>query len=220
MYCRPLLRWNERNVKIVSADFVGSCVDHSQYPKTTLPEVAFVGRSNVGKSSIINCLVNRKQLAKVSTTPGKTRTLNFFRIVLDDPVLKQLYFVDLPGYGYAKAARSLREQWGPMIEQYLRQSRGLVTVVQLVDMRGVEERDLTTHHWLTHAGLDPMIVGTKSDKLSRNDRNKAKTRMVEAFSCVPDDLVCSSAKTHEGRLEIWRTIRERYDRKINHGVTI
>jgi len=168
----------------------------------------------VGKSSIINCLVNRKKLAKVSTTPGKTRTLNFFRVVVDDPVLKQMCFVDLPGYGYAKAARSLREQWGPMIEQYLTKSLQLFTVVQLVDMRGLEEHDLTTYHWLKNAGHDPLIVGTKVDKLSRNDRNKSLNTISKAFSFQGGEaVIVSSAKTHEGRLEIWKALRRGYERR-------
>lgn len=199
-------------MKILTAEFIRSCVSSEQYPQERWPEIAFVGRSNVGKSSIINCLVNRKKLAKVSTTPGKTRTLNFFRVVIENPVLKQMFFVDLPGYGYAKAARSLREQWGPMIEQYLTQSRQLFTVVQLVDMRGLEEHDLTTYDWLKAAGHDPIIVGTKVDKLSRNDRNKSLNNIREAFSFSGEDAVIfSSAKTHEGRLEIWKALRRSYE---------
>lgn len=198
-------------MKILSAEFVQSCVNAEQYPKEGWPEIAFVGRSNVGKSSIINCLVNRKKLAKVSTTPGKTRTLNFFRIGIDDPVLRQMFFVDLPGYGYAKAARSLREQWGPMIEEYLTQSRQLFTVVQLVDMRGLEEHDLTTYRWLKDAGHAPIIVGTKVDKLSRNDRMKALQNIMEAFSFTGENaMVLSSAKTNEGRLDIWKALRRSY----------
>ncbi len=200
-------------MKILTAEFVQSCVSAEQYPTDQWPEIAFVGRSNVGKSSLINCLVNRKKLAKVSTTPGKTRMLNFFRVVIADPVLKQMFFVDLPGYGYAKAARSLREQWGPMIEQYLTRSRQLFAVVQLVDMRGLEEHDLTTYHWLKAAGHDPLFVGTKADKLSRNARNTSLKNIAEAFSFKGQDAVLlSSAKTIEGRLEIWKTLRQRYEK--------
>ena len=200
-------------MKILTAEFVQSCMGADQYPKDPLPEVAFVGRSNVGKSSIINSLVNRKKLAKVSTTPGKTRTLNFFLVVTDDPVLKHMFFVDLPGYGYAKAARSLREQWGPMIEQYLRQSPRLFLVIQLVDMRGLEEHDFTTYNWLKEAGHDPLIVGTKADKLSRNDRMTSLRNITEAFSLKEQDAVLlSSGKTNEGRLEIWKTLRGKYER--------
>jgi len=199
-------------VKILTAEFVQSCVTADQYPQDHWPEIAFVGRSNVGKSSLINCLVNRKKLAKVSTTPGKTRLLNFFRVVSDDPVLKHMFFVDLPGYGYAKAARSLREQWGPMIEAYLTQSRGLCTVVQLVDSRGLEEHDLTTYQWLVNAGHHPIIVGTKVDKLSRNDRTRSLKNLTEVFpSSRGGTIVLSSAKTNEGRLDLWKTFREGYE---------
>ena len=199
-------------MKIVTAEFVQSCVKAEQYPKEGWPEIAFVGRSNVGKSSIINCLVNRKQLAKVSTTPGKTRTLNFFRVVGDDPVLKQMYFVDLPGYGYAKAARSLREQWGPMIEEYFTQSRQLFSVVQLVDARGIEKHDLTTYQWLKEAGHTPIIVGTKVDKLSRNDRSKALRNIMGVFSSSNEDaVILTSAKTNEGRLDVWKSLRRSYE---------
>ena len=206
-------------VRIVTAEFMQSCLNADQYPKDGWPEVAFVGRSNVGKSSMINCLLNRKKLAKVSTTPGKTRMLNFFRVVCDDPVLKHLYFVDLPGYGYAKAARSLREQWGPMIEEYLRKSPRLFTVVQLVDTRGLEDHDLTTHQWLKDVGHEPIILGTKVDKLTRNDRNLSQKNIVAAFPFLTEDsLLLSSAKTNEGRLNLWKSLRNRYEQWREEGL--
>lgn len=200
-------------MKILSVEFVGSCVTPEQYPRERLPEVAFVGRSNVGKSSAINSLLNRKGIAKVSTTPGKTRTLNFFRVVVGDRVVKQLLFVDLPGYGYAKTSRSVREQWGPMIEEYVSGREQLFSVIQLVDSRGVEQHDVTTQHWLRHLGHAPVVVSTKIDKLSRGQRRPNLLRVCHSLGLDNlDDVVAYSAKTHEGRQELWDTLRERYVR--------
>ena len=207
-------------MKILTAEFLGSYTETLQYPKERLPEIAFVGRSNVGKSSLINCLVNRKRLAKVSTTPGKTRTVNFFRVGLEDQVFSHVFFVDLPGYGYAKVARSLREQWGPMIEEYLSQAGQLFAVVQLVDMRVLQDQDLQTHQWLKAIGQDPILVGTKVDKLSRNDRSRAKMNLAKAFSCPQENFHLSSAKTQEGRIDIWKAIRRRYEIWMETRVTI
>src|SRR5579885_2795646 len=128
-------------MKIVDAVFVKSCGRVSECPSDSLPEVACVGRSNVGKSSLINSLLHRRSLAKVSRTPGKTRLLNFFRVTIATPGLQQFYLVDLPGYGYAKASKSLREQWGPMIETYFAERQELRGVLFLVDARGVQEQD-------------------------------------------------------------------------------
>ena len=199
-------------MKILSADFVKSCMKPAHYPHERLPEVAFVGRSNVGKSSAINSLLNRKAIAKVSTTPGKTQTLNFFRILTSDKTLPPLFFVDLPGYGYAKAARSVREQWGPMIERYLRQRAELCAVVQLVDVRGVEAHDVTTLEWLTHLGYRPIVVVTKIDKLSRGRRRPALLRVRQTLGVDNhDEVVGYSSKTNEGRQELWNALRARYE---------
>lgn len=197
-------------MKINSAEFVSSCVKPEQYPRERLPEVAFVGRSNVGKSSTINSLLNRKALSKVSVTPGKTQTLNFFRIKTGDTVVPDMFFVDLPGYGYAKVSRSVRQQWGPMIERYLSGRSQLFAVVQLVDSRGVEAHDVTTYQWLTHIGQPPIIVATKVDKLNRSQRKPCLTNLCQSLE-IPnaDEVIFYSAKSHEGRLELWKALRQR-----------
>ena len=199
-------------MKILSADFVKSCMKPAHYPREHLPEVAFVGRSNVGKSSAINSLLNRKGIAKVSTTPGKTQTLNFFRILTSDKTWSPIHFVDLPGYGYAKAARSVREQWGPMIERYLKDRAQLCAIVQLVDVRGVEAHDVTTLEWLTHLGYRPIVVVTKIDKLSRGRRRQALLHVCQTLGVEHDEAVVGySSKTNEGRQELWNVLRARYE---------
>ena len=197
-------------MKIHSAEFELSCVKPEQYPRERLLEVAFVGRSNVGKSSTINSLLNRKKLSKVSVTPGKTQTLNFFRIKTADKIIPDMFFVDLPGYGYAKVSKSVRQQWGPMIERYLSEREQLFAVVQLVDSRGVEAHDVTTYEWLSHIGHPPIVVTTKVDKLNRSQRNPCLTKLCQSLQLPnPDDVILYSAKTNEGRLELWKAIRER-----------
>ncbi len=204
-------------MKILSANFVKSCLKPAHYPREHLPEVAFVGRSNVGKSSAINSLLNRKAIAKVSTTPGKTQTLNFFRILTSDRTLPPIFFVDLPGYGYAKAARSVHEQWGPMIERYLKDRAQLCAVVQLVDVRGVEAHDVTTLEWLTHLGYRPIVVVTKIDKLSRGRRRQALVQVCQTLGVEHDEAVGYSSKTNEGRQELWNALRARYESWNNSG---
>ncbi len=200
-------------MKILSSDFVKSCVQPDQYPGERLPEVAFVGRSNVGKSSAINSLLNRKAIAKVSTTPGKTQTLNFFRVTTADKTFSAFTFVDLPGYGYAKASKSVREQWGPMIERYLTERAQLFVVVQLVDIRGIEERDVTTLEWLTQIGHGPIVVGTKMDKLSRGQRRPALMRVCQRLGLdESEDVMGYSSHTNEGRQELWQAVKRRYER--------
>ncbi len=199
-------------MKILSADFVKSCQKPAHYPREHLPEVAFVGRSNVGKSSAINSLLNRKGIAKVSTTPGKTQTLNFFRVRTSDKVLPSIFFVDLPGYGYAKAAKSVREQWGPMIERYLMQRTQLCAVVQLVDARVVEDHDVTTLEWLTYLGHRPVVVVTKIDKLSRGRRRPGLLRVCQTLGLENhEEVVGYSSKTNEGRQGLWNALRARYE---------
>ena len=198
-------------MKILSAEFVKSCVQPDQYPRERLPEVAFAGRSNVGKSSAINSLLCRKSIAKVSMTPGKTQTLNFFRVTTGDKAFPALAFVDLPGYGYAKASKSVREQWGPMIERYLMERSQLCVVVQLVDIRGVEDRDVTTLEWLIRIGHRPIVVGTKMDKLSRGQRRSGLLHMCQRLGLDEhEDALGYSSHTNEGRQELWQTMKRRY----------
>ena len=189
-----------------------SCVKPAHYPRERLPEVAFVGRSNVGKSSAINSLLNRKSIAKVSTTPGKTQTLNFFRVLTSDKAFPNVFFVDLPGYGYARASRSVREQWGPMIETYLTERTQLVAVVQLVDARRLEDHDVTTFEWLTHLGHRPIVVVTKIDKLSRGQRRSSLLRARQTLGLENGEEVTGySSKTNEGRQDLWSAVRRRYE---------
>lgn len=196
-------------MKILSAEFVRSCVGPDDFPKDRLPEVAFVGRSNVGKSSLINSLLNRKKLAKVSRTPGKTRAVNFFRIATDDPRLRTFYLVDLPGYGYAKASKSVIAQWGPMIEQYLTARAELQALFLLVDVRGVEAHDASTYAWLCDRVRRPILVATKSDKLGRGERAAGLASVRDTFRLSASDRgLLYSSVTHEGRDELWQAIRK------------
>lgn len=156
--------------KIKNSDFVTSAVKKDQYPVTGLPEIAFVGRSNVGKSSIINALTNRRKLAKVSQTPGKTRLINFFTINNNE-----LHLVDLPGYGYAKVSKTEKASWGNTIETYLSGREELKRVVLLVDSRHKPTADdIQMHEWIKFYGYDEVIIATKSDKLSNNELRKSE----------------------------------------------
>ncbi|MFM8551306.1 MAG: ribosome biogenesis GTP-binding protein YihA/YsxC [Nitrospiraceae bacterium] len=195
-------------MKILTAEFLRSCVKPEDFPKDRMPEVAFVGRSNVGKSSLINSLLNRKSLAKVSRTPGKTRAVNFFHVATADPSLKHFYLVDLPGYGYAKASKSAIAEWGPMIERYITSRPELRAVCLLLESRGIEDRDLATYAWLCDHVMRPVLVLTKSDKLTRSERGASLAavretfRLSEADRCVP-----YSSVTHDGRDELRQAIR-------------
>jgi GTP-binding protein len=156
-------------MEIKQADFIISAVKVEQFPKDGLPEVAFVGRSNVGKSSIINALTNRRKLVKVSSTPGKTRLINYFLINLNS------YFVDLPGYGYAKISKEEKKSWGKMIEIYLNGRKELKKVILLLDCRRKpNEDDLLMYSWIKHYGYNCMIISTKSDKLNKNELRKSE----------------------------------------------
>ncbi|MBQ9931179.1 MAG: YihA family ribosome biogenesis GTP-binding protein [Firmicutes bacterium] len=142
-------------------------VKPNQYPPAGKKEIAFAGRSNVGKSSLINLLLNRKNLARVSGSPGKTRTINFYEIN------QEFRIVDLPGYGYAKVSKSMSDSWGPMMESYLGNRPDLLKVIQLVDIRHEPTaQDIQMYEWIRHFGLDGLVVATKADKVSRNEMNK------------------------------------------------
>src|SRR3990170_4899728 len=157
-------------MKIFSAEFIKSCVVPEQFPPGDLPEIAFVGRSNVGKSSLINSLLNRRDLAKISRTPGKTRAVNLFLISTSDPDLSRFYLVDLPGYGFAKVSKSIRAQWAPLIEAYLSGRTSLLGVVLLVESRVVTDQDCQTIAWLRSIGHNPLVIATKADKLKPSER--------------------------------------------------
>lgn len=188
-------------MKVTAAEFVTSAVKREQWPKPALPAVAFAGRSNVGKSSLINKLVHRKQLVRVSGTPGRTQMLNFFRI--NDA----FHFVDLPGYGYAKAPAELRKQWGPMIRDYLEHGPGLRAVVQLLDARHEPTRDdEALLDWLIEAELPTILVLTKADKLSANQAARQKKAIREALGLPADAFTLFSAETGLGLAELWSRI--------------
>lgn len=186
---------------IKSAEFVTSAVKPSQYPDVGLPEVAFAGRSNVGKSSLINCLVNRKSLVKTSSTPGKTRLINFFDIN------HEMLFVDLPGYGYAKVSKKEKAKWGPMVESYLAGRPSLNGVLLLIDMRRTPgEDEFLLLEWLEHYNIPGQIVLTKSDKLGGNARRQRHQLIAKKLQLPPADCLLFSAKTKQGRDAVWTRI--------------
>jgi GTP-binding protein len=196
-------------MKILTVEFITSCTAPGQFPQDRLPEVAFVGRSNVGKSSLINSLLGRKAMAKVSGTPGKTQMVNFFLVTTANPVLRRFYVVDLPGYGYAKAPKSLRAQWGPLIERYLTDRTSLSGVLMLVDARRTEARDGEAYQWLNQLGRPPVVVATKIDKLSRGQRSAQLMAIRQTLGVSNrEPVVPYSSVSHEGRDELWQVIRE------------
>ncbi|MGB8656307.1 MAG: ribosome biogenesis GTP-binding protein YihA/YsxC [Candidatus Zixiibacteriota bacterium] len=187
--------------KIKSATYIKSVSDLRCLPHDRLPEIAFAGRSNVGKSSALNRLVNVKNLAKISSTPGKTRLINFFLIN------NNLHFVDLPGYGYAKTSRSMRESWGQLIEDYLKESEKLKGTVLLIDSRrGPLEPDLQLAEWLDFYGKRKLIVLTKTDKLTRSELLSCVNKTKQTLAVDSDSLVSFSAKTGEGKDRILKWI--------------
>ena len=178
------------------------CGVTSKLPENTLPEVAFAGKSNVGKSSLINALMNRKSLARTSAQPGKTQTINFYNI--NDA----MYLVDLPGYGYAKVAESEKAKWGKMIENYLHGSKQLKAVFLLVDIRhepSANDKDM--YQWIVAQGYEPVIIATKLDKIKRSQVQKQIKILKEGLKLLPGtQLIPFSAETKQGRDEIWDVI--------------
>ncbi len=169
---------------IKKAELETVAVKKKGYPEDNLPEIAFAGRSNVGKSSLLNLLTNRKSLARVSGAPGKTRTINFYRI--ND----EFRIVDLPGYGYAKISKSVSENWGDMMEEYFQNRQSLKKVVQLVDIRHAPSaQDVQMYEYLRHYGLDGLVVATKADKVSRKEMQKCIKTIRTVLKLEPDDLV-------------------------------
>ena len=188
-------------MKIKSASFITSATRPSQYPPANLPEIAFAGRSNVGKSSLINTLVGRKHLVKTSSTPGRTQLINFFNI--NDSIV----FVDLPGYGYARVPVSVRKKWGPMIETFLSRRESLKGIVVILDIRrtpATEESDLL--HWLEHHNIASILVITKADKLSRNKQIKQQNTIIQTLGASKEEAILFSAKTRLGRDAVWEAI--------------
>ena len=180
------------------------CGITSNMPDNSLPEIAFAGKSNVGKSSLINGIMNRKSLARTSSQPGKTQTINFYN------VNEAFYLVDLPGYGYAKANESVKAQWGKMIERYLRSSRQLRAVFLLIDIRHEPSaNDRQMYQWICHQGYHPIIIATKMDKLNRSQIPKAVKTVREGLETEKDTVIIPfSAQTKQGREEIWNLVEE------------
>ena len=186
---------------IKSAEFVTSATKPAQYPPEGLAEIAFAGRSNVGKSSLINTLVNRKHLVKTSSTPGRTQLINFFDIN------NKLIFVDLPGYGYARVPVSVRKKWGPMIETYLSSRKTLKGVVIIMDIRRLpREEEQNLIGWLAHFSIAGILVLTKTDKLSKTKIVKQQDAIVRALAVEKKDVILFSAKTRRGRDAVWDAI--------------
>jgi len=188
---------------IKSAEFVTSATRPTQYPLASMPEIAFSGRSNVGKSSLINILVNRKHLVKTSRTPGRTQLVNFF------VVNKAFACVDLPGYGYARVPQSVKKNWGPMIETYLTTRETLKGVVLIMDIRRTPKlEEKTFMGWLNHYDIPGILVLTKTDKLSKSEQRKQQRSIANLLSVARDDLILFSAKTRKGRDEVWAAIEK------------
>lgn len=182
------------------AEFVGSFFALDQLPRDRLPQIAVAGRSNVGKSSLLNRIVGRKKLAKVSRTPGRTRSLNFFRID------SSYYLVDLPGYGYAKVSKSMRDEWGQLIEDYLNEGKDLIGLLLLLDCRrDVTEADWRLIEWLSERKLPVLVAVTKADKLNRDKLNR-RVQIIEnelGVSAIPFSVV-----TGVGKNELWRALND------------
>ena len=187
---------------IKSAEFVKSAVKPSQYPSAVLPEIAFTGRSNVGKSSLINTLVNRKHLVKTSSTPGRTQLINFFIIN------NTISFVDLPGFGYAKVPDSIKKTWGPMIETYLSTRKTLKGVVLIMDIRRIPGmQELNFIEWLQYFNIPSILILTKSDKLSKIKQKNQHLAIAEALNVDKEELTLFSAKSRMGKDHIWDAIK-------------
>ncbi|KRN02802.1 ribosome biogenesis GTP-binding protein YsxC [Levilactobacillus senmaizukei DSM 21775 = NBRC 103853] len=191
-------------MEVNHVELVMSAVDPAQYPTTGYPEIAFVGRSNVGKSSLTNVLINRHSYARTSSQPGKTQTLNFYNV--ED----QLYFVDVPGYGYAKVSKAEREKWGQMIETYLTQREQLRGVVSLVDARHAPtEADVQMYQWLAYYDLPTLIVATKGDKVARGKWNQTMSQIKKTMDLPnTDNIVVFSAPKKIGNDQVWDWIEQ------------
>ncbi|MDO4262004.1 MAG: ribosome biogenesis GTP-binding protein YihA/YsxC [Eubacteriales bacterium] len=189
---------------IKQAELETVCGITSRLPDNLFPEVAFAGKSNVGKSSLINGLLNRRSLARTSSQPGKTQTINFYR------VNQELYLVDLPGYGYARVSTEIKEKWGRMIERYLHTSRQLRAVFLLIDIRHEPSaNDRTMYEWIVHQGYEPIIIATKLDKIKRSQIQKQIRIVRDGLGLLPGSrLIPFSAETKQGRDEIWSVIEE------------
>ena len=189
-------------MKIKSVQLETVCGITSKLPDNHLPEIAFAGKSNVGKSSLINALMNRKSYAKTSSQPGKTQTINFYNIN------NALYYVDLPGYGYAKVSKEIKEQWGKMVERYLHHSKQLCLVFLLIDIRHEPSvNDRAMYHWIVENGFSPVIIATKLDKIKRSQLQKQIKSIRDTLGVGSETPILPfSAETKQGREDIWDLI--------------
>lgn len=186
---------------IKSARFITSAVKPSQYPAPEYSEVAFAGRSNVGKSSLLNVLVNRKNLVKTSKTPGRTQLINFFLLN------ESISLVDLPGYGYAKVPEAVKRSWGPMIENYLSLRESLTSVVLIMDIRRTPKvEEFNFIDWLQQRNIPCIPILTKIDKLSKNKQIKQRSIIAKNLGVLPDELIGFSAKSRAGLKNVWQAI--------------
>ena len=192
----------ETSYIIKSVELETVCGITSTFPENDNIEIAFAGKSNVGKSSLINALVNRKALARTSAQPGKTQTINFYK------VNNEVYFVDLPGYGYAKVSEEVKAKWGKLIERYLNQSEMLKAVFLLVDIRHEPSaNDKNMYEWIVYQGYDPIIIATKLDKINRSQVHKHVKMIKNGLNVKPGTIVVPfSATTKQGREDIWQII--------------
>lgn len=182
------------------------CGITSKMPENTLPEIAFAGKSNVGKSSLINALMNRKSYARISATPGKTQTINFYN------VNQEFYLVDLPGYGYAKVSEQEKQKWGQMVERYLHSSKQLRAVFLLIDIRhDPSANDKMMYDWIVSQGYHPIIIATKLDKIKRSQKDKQIKAVRQGLGLIPGTVVIPfSSVTKQGRDEIWELAEREY----------
>lgn len=182
------------------------CGITSTLPDNPYPEIAFAGKSNVGKSSLINALMNRKSYARISATPGKTQTINFYNIN------EELYLVDLPGYGYAKVSEKEKAQWGKLIERYLHGSKQLKAVFLLIDIRHAPSaNDRTMYEWITANGYRPVIIATKLDKIKRSQKDKQLKLLREGLGVLPGTFIIPfSSVSKQGRDEIWELVETKF----------
>jgi GTP-binding protein len=201
-------------MNVTQAEFVISAVKAAQYPDDALPEFALAGRSNVGKSSLINTLIRRKNLARTSSKPGKTQTINFYRIN------NRLYFADVPGYGFARVPKSVRAAWGKMMETYLTKRETLKAVIQVVDLRHPPTADdRNMYDFLKHYGIPVIVVATKADKIPKGKWQKHLKEIREGLNIQKgDSLILFSSETAYGKEELWREIENRLNKAEDESV--
>ena len=186
---------------IKSAELETVCGPTSKLPSNVMPEIAFAGKSNVGKSSLINALLNRKSLARTSSQPGKTQTINFYNIN------KSFYFVDLPGYGYAKVSAQEQAKWGKMIEKYLNTSKQLKVIFLLIDIRHeVKANDKQMYDWIIANNFQPVVIATKADKIKRSQLAKQLKLIKTGLGMVNNDILSFSSETKQGFEDVWKII--------------